>query len=599
VEFVGARRSSRVAAGDLLPGRVNYLYGDDPKQWRTNVPTYARAHTTEIYRGIDVDYYGVDLLEYDFIVRPGARLDAIRLRVSGESVAISDDGNLVYGNDRRVLLRRPVAYQKIGGARIDVPIDDRQRADRTFGFSVGRYDRRQLLIIDPVVAYTFTFSGSAPVAIYDMAVDDQGAVYVGGQTFSATFPTVRAAGNYVDAGAGNRDVSAEIKGCSDGFLAKLTPDGSALEYATYFGSPGLDFVGKIEVDGSHALYFNTGSVIGKLAPDGSRFLYTFTMPLGANDFTVGPDCTVYTLFIGGTSATNTFPITAGAARTTRTGMFDGVIMHVSFDGAILYSTYVGVGTDVTVTDLAVDSAGNVVAAGDTGLNNFCTPQTAHQAFITRLSADGSSLSPANFFPYPFTFCRPFGVGIALDGAANAHTSVCGRTDTSSRPLCDFWKVDPSGFVLEKAQGVPSAAFVIDRTGNARWFARPLSYSDGADAQVVKLVPAIAVKSLTASTSLPSRFALPITSTLDVEAEQDVEYSFWRYDATGWSRWRSGIWEAERTANEPLEVAISTQRHCPRAGAWQGPATSMATDTPTCSCSQSPDSSVRGSLTATC
>jgi hypothetical protein len=48
------------------------------------------------------------------------------------------------------------------------------------------------------------------------------------------------------------------------------------------------------------------------------------------------------------------------------------------------------------------------------------------------------------------------------------------------------------------------------------------------------VPAITLKSLTASTLLPSRFALPITWTVDVDAEDDVEYSFWRYDGSSGS-----------------------------------------------------------------
>ena len=63
VRFDGARRSSRVIGVDPLPGRVNYLYGDRAC-WRSNVPTYARARTPNLYRGIDVDYYGAgDQLE--------------------------------------------------------------------------------------------------------------------------------------------------------------------------------------------------------------------------------------------------------------------------------------------------------------------------------------------------------------------------------------------------------------------------------------------------------------------------------------------------------------------------------------------------------
>ena len=83
VEFAGARKSSCVIGVDLQPGRINYLYGDDPAKWRTNVQTYARAKTESVYRGIDVEYYGAgEQLEYDFIVKAGAHPDAIRLSIS-------------------------------------------------------------------------------------------------------------------------------------------------------------------------------------------------------------------------------------------------------------------------------------------------------------------------------------------------------------------------------------------------------------------------------------------------------------------------------------------------------------------------------------
>jgi hypothetical protein len=124
VQFVGARKSSRVVGLDELPGRVNYLDRNDDSRSRRNVRTYARAHTDSLYRGIDVEYYGEgDLLEYDLVVRPGARTSVIRLTVSGaSSVGIGEDGDLICGDDRRGLLRKPVGYQMIDGARREVTV---------------------------------------------------------------------------------------------------------------------------------------------------------------------------------------------------------------------------------------------------------------------------------------------------------------------------------------------------------------------------------------------------------------------------------------------------------------------------------------------
>jgi hypothetical protein len=76
-------RTPADAAGtplEVLPGRVNYLVGNDPDAWRTDIPTYGRVQYESVYPGIDLAYYGQHgQLEYDFIVGPGASPEPIRL----------------------------------------------------------------------------------------------------------------------------------------------------------------------------------------------------------------------------------------------------------------------------------------------------------------------------------------------------------------------------------------------------------------------------------------------------------------------------------------------------------------------------------------
>src|SRR5216117_4313936 len=73
MSLVGAARKPVVNGLDEQPGKANYFIGKDPAQWRTNVPTYAKVHYSEVYPGIDLVYYGNQRqLEYDFVVAPGA-----------------------------------------------------------------------------------------------------------------------------------------------------------------------------------------------------------------------------------------------------------------------------------------------------------------------------------------------------------------------------------------------------------------------------------------------------------------------------------------------------------------------------------------------
>lgn len=73
LKLVGANPAPLVAGQEELPGKVNYFIGNDPARWRTNVPTYARVKYREVYRGVDLVYYGNQRqLEHDFVVAPGA-----------------------------------------------------------------------------------------------------------------------------------------------------------------------------------------------------------------------------------------------------------------------------------------------------------------------------------------------------------------------------------------------------------------------------------------------------------------------------------------------------------------------------------------------
>src|SRR2546427_10877757 len=58
MKLVGANPVPRVAGLEELPGKANYFIGNDPKKWRTNVPTYARVEYKDVYPGVNLVYYG-------------------------------------------------------------------------------------------------------------------------------------------------------------------------------------------------------------------------------------------------------------------------------------------------------------------------------------------------------------------------------------------------------------------------------------------------------------------------------------------------------------------------------------------------------------
>ncbi len=114
MKLEGANPSPAIDGMEKLPGIVNYIIGNDPAKWRTNIPTYAKVHYREAYPGIDVAYYGNQgKLEYDFIVAPGADPNQIKLAFEGASdITVADSGDLLMTTSLGVVrLQKPLVYQ--------------------------------------------------------------------------------------------------------------------------------------------------------------------------------------------------------------------------------------------------------------------------------------------------------------------------------------------------------------------------------------------------------------------------------------------------------------------------------------------------------
>ena len=115
-----------------LPGRVNYLLGNDPSRWRVGIPSHARLVRRPSTRGIDLAYYGQQgRLEYDFLLQPGADPNAIVLAFPGvRDLEIDGNGDLRLGASGGELReQRPVAYQVVDGRSIRLPhASDSRRA---------------------------------------------------------------------------------------------------------------------------------------------------------------------------------------------------------------------------------------------------------------------------------------------------------------------------------------------------------------------------------------------------------------------------------------------------------------------------------------
>ena len=455
MQLSGANAQPHVAGMDALSGKVNYFIGNDPRRWRTNIPTYAKVAYQDVYAGIDLVYHGAQgRLEYDFIVQPGADPAAIALAFQGaERLELDADGNLVVHTAAGPVRQpKPVIYQEVGGLRRDVAGGYVLKGPQQVRLHLAAYDASRPLIIDPALFYSTYLGGSNDDVGFGIAVDTVGNAYVTGFTDSTNFPTTTGAFQPV------------FGGTFDAFVTKLNPTGSGLVYSTYLGGGGTDVSRGIAVDTLGNAYvtgatsssnfpttpgaFQTAfggvfdAFVTKLNPTGSMLVYS-TYLGGSNDDDGGGLAidTVGNAYVTGRTASSNFPTTAGAFDTTFNGATDAFVAKVDATGSgLVYSTFLGgSGFENSVFSfggIVVDASGNAYVTGGTESSDFPTTVGAFQpasagnedAFVTKLNPTGSGVVYSTYLSGSST---DVGTAITVDGSGNAY--VTGVTFSANFP----------------------------------------------------------------------------------------------------------------------------------------------------------------------
>ena len=260
----GANTAAKPAGEEALPGRSNYLLGNDPARWRTGVRQFSRVRVPAIYPGIDLTYYGNGgQLEHDYLLAPDADPGLIRMRFQGANAATENrTGDLILrqskaanagGEELRLL--KPVAYQQFeDGTRTPVAVGYNLLADGAYGFSLGAYDHRQPLVIDPVILYASYFGGKYNDSIIDIKVAGDGSLYLLLTTDSTDLKTVGAtAGACIGkCGPANPDLGNSAQ--PDMYIVKLDGTAQTLLFATYLGGSGSDQAFNLALDTDGSIY---------------------------------------------------------------------------------------------------------------------------------------------------------------------------------------------------------------------------------------------------------------------------------------------------------------------------------------------------------
>ena len=502
----GANTEAKALPSGLQEGYHNYIIGNDPNQWASFVKLYNEVLIQDIYPGINIHYYFDNgLIRYDYIIKPGADLSQIKLKINGsDGYSINEAGELslktCIGN---ITHGKLYAYQQEGNNKTEVSCSFAKMQNGSIGVAAQNYNSGLALVIDPLV-YSSFISGSLYDWAYSIAIDGGGSAYVCGYTTSTDYPTT----------IGAYDGSFNGSTTMDAFVTKLNPTGSALVYSTFIGGTTNDIAYSLGVDAGGNSFITgyttstdyptssgaydvsqNGSMdafVTKLNPAGSALVYSTFVGGGSDD-------AAYALkldgngnaFITGYTNSAAYPSTAGAYNVTKNSSGDVFVTKLNTTGtSLVYSTFIGGSGDEMVQSITIDASGNSYITGFTTSSNYPATTGAFDqsfnsgvfdVFVTKLNSTGTALVYSTFLGGS---ADDRSYAIAVDGIGNAfitgytlstdYPTTVGAFNTMMNSSTDAFvtKLNPSGSALIYSTFIGGTsddqgfAIALDINGNA-------------------------------------------------------------------------------------------------------------------------------------
>jgi len=412
MRLAGSNGNAPMEGVDQLAGTSNYFSGADAAKWATGIANYRKVRCRNVYPGIDIVFYGNHRqLEYDLVLAPGADPRRIAIDFRGaRTLRLSPEGDLLIGlASGEMRMHKPRTYQGARTVATSYKIANGTRVS----FELGEYDTRQALVVDPVLSYATLLGTTQYDRLEGMAVDGAGNIYVAGSAYTSNFPTTagtvqstrdmtkngylayiakyNAAGDafvyctyfggttttygyaiavdksgyaYLTGGTTSSAFptttgayQSAVKGSEDTYVAKISPDGKTLVYATTIGGTGQDVARAIAIDSSGNAYI-TGYT--------TSTNYPMKTPIQGSRTTDSP----YEAFVTKLNATVT---------------------------DLVYSTYLGSAGDEWGRGIAVDASGAAYVTGYTSSPYFLTRNAAYPNTFSKL-VHKSTNSAANWTP---------------------------------------------------------------------------------------------------------------------------------------------------------------------------------------------------------
>ena len=514
VTFEGTLANASIVGIEPLPAKLHFMDGERS----TSHQAYGAIEYRNLYEGVNMRCRLTEQgWKSDFLLVRGADPSVIRMQYNAIGpMQVEKDGSLRFLTARGEMRERiPAVFQLRNGQKIERRGQYFLREDGGVGIAVDQLDASLETVIDPELTYATYWGGSRNEAITATAYGSDDSIYLAGWTESAT-PVSSGAYQLVN------------RGSTDGFVARLSADGSTLLWATFLGGAGADRINAMVLDSSNrpVVGGSTSSydfpLLNAVIPGLRGAMDGFMARLSANgaslefstyyggagiDFVNAVAADTTGVYAAGQTTSTDFPVSSALYGTARGGQ-DGFALKLNLNGAaVAYSTYIGGSGDDAVLSMDVWQQRMFLVGGTTSPNlpvvSGLGPRGGMDGFLISLNSTGSAALVSTYLGGSAGSSIQPELANAIRLSAAGEPVIAGITPSADFPTAspaqqNFGRGGADGFVMKYNSGGTSVQWSTYLGGS--------SY-DAVNAVAIRVSGQIVVTGLTASPSFPAALAI--------------------------------------------------------------------------------------------
>jgi uncharacterized repeat protein (TIGR01451 family) len=384
--FPESNSSYALKAENPMAGKVSYLIGANPTDWKTDLQTWGQLRYQNIYPGVDlVIWSSSDGFGWRYEVQSSTKMKDFPLEILGaEGIQETEKGTKL----RTAVGELSLPPLSVAGMEIDTQDRIQEKSGSLTLHPVNEQINEQLLFdFSNQYAFGSFLGGSGRDKGTDIALDESGNIYLSGTSFSVDFPVT----------PGAFDTSFAL---TDAFVVKVNPGVPEIVYATFIGGSGTDessglavengivyLVG--ETDSSDFPLDKTALQVDAFAialnAAGNNLNYSTLIGGSDDDRAHALDVENESVYLTGITYSSDFSTTNDSRYKNGGDIF---VTKLSSNGIVSYSTLMG-GSSVDAGHGIAVRSGIAWIAGETSSNNFAgTMKGITDIFVAKMTAAG-------------------------------------------------------------------------------------------------------------------------------------------------------------------------------------------------------------------